>query len=462
MKPYTHLLIGPIEERTPDGSSMTADSWRRSFLPPPVQILAFMALVHVATLGQLARFHFEYASLTESYRTGSASESKEWIKALLLPNGWLGCLKTTLPNSCCGGAVAVYYLTERGRTALKKEALALFTLTCGRPTKKQYIPHDLLVTEALLRIYESGCEVLEFQPETSLRRMKVSERGEGWRNVSAQSEALPDFSVLLRTPKNPGVRVDCEVSVQLDAEQIKKKPVGVHWFVPNQGKADLIESVRGKREKVTVLGDVRYPFFDEESGGETVCEKPDKDIVARAPLDEREVHVLRLLGGAATANAIAAIRKAERSGVSRSLSRLVRKGHLRRSEVKLQPGRDRGRPTALFVLCSVTALPLAARKKALIMSLMVAEMAGKSFILKSYEVTNGILSMVHADFEDEPQVVMVVDDEALPVESIAETILSCQRADTDRAQLMVAMADGIRVKRLGILFPNLDICDVSA
>jgi hypothetical protein len=57
---------------------------------------------------------------------------------------------------------------------------------------------------------------------------------------------------------------------------------------------------------------------------------------------------------------------------------------------------------------------------------------------------------------------MVVDDESLPVESIAETILSCQRAETNSAQLLVAMADGIRVKKLGILIPNLDICDVSA
>ena len=98
------------------------------------------------------------------------------------------------------------------------------------------------------------------------------------------------------------------------------------------------------------------------------------------------------------------------------------------------------------------------------MSLMIAEMAGKSFILKNYDVTKGILSMVHADFEDEPPAVVIVDDESLPIESISETVLSCQTADAHNAQteIIAAMADGIRIKRLGILLPHLDICDVSA
>src|SRR6266404_953514 len=461
MQPYTHLLIGPIEERTPDGLSITGDASRHSDLSPPAQILAFMSLIRVATLGQLARFHSLPA---DNNGSRSIIESKEQIEALVFTTGWLGYFKTTLPSSCGGGMVTVFHLTERGRKALRKEAPVLCLFAAGRPSKRniKYVAHNLLVTEALLCISESGCEVLEFQPESSLRRMKVSERGEEWRNTTGQSESLPDFSVLLRTPKNTFRRVDCEISIQLDAEQIKKKPIGVHWFVPNQSKSDLVESVRSKRERVTVLGDVRAPFVDDESESPNIRQEPVKDTTPAPFLDESDVHVLQLLGGIASANAIAAIRKAERSGVSRSLSRLVRKGHLRRSEVKLQPGRDKGRPTALFVLSSVSALSFAARKKALIMSLMVAEMAGKSFILKSYELTNGILSMVHADFEDEPPVVMVVDDESLPIESIAETILSCQRADAHGAQLLVAMADGIRVKRLGILFPNLDICDVSA
>ena len=57
MQPYTHLLIGPIEERTPGGLSITGDPSRHSDLSPPAQILAFMSLIRVATLGQLARFH---------------------------------------------------------------------------------------------------------------------------------------------------------------------------------------------------------------------------------------------------------------------------------------------------------------------------------------------------------------------------------------------------------------------
>src|ERR1700730_2824908 len=321
MQSYTHLLIGPPEERAPDGRSKTGDHWRHA-LTPPAQILGFICMVRVATLGQLARVHYLAVSKAGSNGSLSIIHSREQIESLMLTNGWLGRLKTTLPSSCGGGMVAVFHLTERGRKALRKEAPELCLFASGRPSKRQikYVPHNLLVTEALLCISESGCEVLEFQPEACLRRMKINERGEDWRNVSGQSESLPDFSILLRTPKtNATPRVDCEVSIQLDAEQIKKKPVGVHWFVPNQGKADLIESVRGKRERVTVLGDVRSPFVDEENETENIREDSAEDMGPDL-LDERAMHVLRLLGGVATANAIAALRRAERSGVSRSLS----------------------------------------------------------------------------------------------------------------------------------------------
>ena len=57
MEAYNFKFIGPPEEETSDGLSMTGDHWRRSLLTAPAQILAFLGMVRVATLGQLARFY---------------------------------------------------------------------------------------------------------------------------------------------------------------------------------------------------------------------------------------------------------------------------------------------------------------------------------------------------------------------------------------------------------------------
>jgi hypothetical protein len=118
MEPYNLKFIGPPEEETSGGLSMTGDHWRRLSLTPPAQILAFVGMVRVATLGQLARFHFGSVSSVERDSTGSLIQSKEWLEALVLPNGWLGRFKTNLSKTCGGGNVTVFFITERGRKPL--------------------------------------------------------------------------------------------------------------------------------------------------------------------------------------------------------------------------------------------------------------------------------------------------------------------------------------------------------
>jgi hypothetical protein len=438
---------------------MTGDDWRRSFLTPPAQILAFVGMLRVATLGQLARFHFGRVSSVEADASRSLIGSKEWLEALVLPNGWLGRFKMNLPKACGGGKVTVFHMTERGQKALRKEALPLSDLARpGKPEKNSLknVPHDLLITEALLRILDSGCEILEFTPESTLRRIRINQRGEGWLNLSEQSEALPDISVLIRNPKGKVIRVDCEISVQLDADQIRKKPLGLHWFVSTQHKADLIETVRGKSEKVSILGDVREPFCEELNDVDHLENENTQDPL---PLAERDLHVLQLLGGVATAAAIAAVRSVDRTLVSRTLSALARKGRVRRCSAQFRPGSSRGKPPCLFALSSEKPLSLDDRKKALTLSLIVATLALEGFLV-SYDRAMGILEMLHKDRKDEPPLLMVIDDESMPTVSVADIVRKCSNRDPRPPNLRMAVADAGREQQLRLLCPGIETYNV--
>jgi hypothetical protein len=460
MEPYNFKFIGPLEEETSDGVSMTGDHWRLSFLTPPAQILAFMGMVRVATLGQLARFHFGRVSSVETDRVGSTIRSKEWLEALVLTNGWLGRFNLSLPKTCGGGQVTVFHITERGRKALRKEALPLSDLARpGKPKNNNLknVPHDLLITEAVLRILDSGCEILEFTPESTLRRIRINQRGEGWVNLSEHSEALPDISVLLRLPKDKVIRVDCEISVELDADQIKKKPLGLHWFVSTQHKADLIQTVRGKGERVSILGDVREPFCEEALNEVDPTKNADKENPE--PLAERDLHVLELLGGVATAAAIAAVRSVDRTLVSRTLSALARKGRVRHCSAQLRPGKSRGKPPCLFALSSETRLSLDDRKKALTLSLIVATLALEGFLV-SYDRTMGILQMVHKDRSNERPLMMVIDDESMPTVSVADIVRTCSYRNPRSTNLRMAVADAAREQQLRLLCPGVETYNV--
>jgi hypothetical protein len=276
--------------------------------------------------------------------------------------------------------------------------------------------------------------------------------------LSEQSEALPDLSVLLRNPKGKVIRVDCEISVELDADQIKKKPLGLHWFVSTQHKADLIQTVRGKGEKVSMLGDVREPFCEESLNEVDHQENGDKEDPL--PLAERDLHVLQLLGGVATATAIAAVRSVDRTLVSRTLSALARKGRVRRCSAQFRPGKSRGKPPCLFALSSETRLSLDDRKKALTLSLIVTTLALEGFLV-SYDRPMGILQMVHKHRNDEPPLLMVIDDESMPTVSVADIVFKCRNRDPKPMNLRLAVADADRERQLRVLCPGIETYNVA-
>ncbi len=379
----------------------------------------------------------------------------------LVQNRLVARIDLALPGSLGVGVVRVHYLTHRAARWLRREfpALACYARP-GRPvgTIRDRLAHDLLVTEAYLHVH-ARCAIHEFHPESTLRTANLKAREFSRLRGGQTSEGMGDFTVLVGLPGRSGVkRLECEVAVALDADQILAKPEDLRWFVPTEHKADVIESLRGRRP--TVLGDVRAPEVEKdavEAGDEISKEVP----LNLSRVEAGSLRALSKLGGFATADAIAKIYGEHRSGVSRALTRLQKRGLVRRRDVSLNPGREQGRPARVFFDPQRPSLSLCAAKHALIVSRLVATFGEESFGFQNYNRVSGTLELDNR-WEGKEMFIAVVDNEDKSIESIYQIYLGERnRHSDDGAEVVVAMATESRMRELNGLDPTVEIVDVA-
>ncbi|HKQ08566.1 MAG TPA: hypothetical protein VJ464_25820 [Blastocatellia bacterium] len=446
------------------------ENWLNT-LDPGQRLLCFASLVRVFTLGQAAR-----------YAWGSdARAARKVLESFVWQRRWLRVMKNSpLPKDCGGGTTDVYYLTLAGISHLKKIAPTLARYARRQPPRgvlRQRIPHDLLIAEAYLYIHER-CLILEFIPEETLKSRLRKNGGRRTENGDSGSnrEATGDFKVRVvkRGQEGAPCWVECEVSLHLDADQIAAKPAAMVWFTASRQQSDIIETVHGL--KAILLADVVRPCRPkggEQTVAEVAAERAGDDGTA-PPVQRREhrggfneahqrvLEALKLLGGCATAEAIAGVLRGERSGVSRTLKELETTGKLRREDIHFHPGRDRGRPRGLYLDAHSEPQSLGSRWHRLMLSQVVVVSTSSGYRVHAYDGMMGVVELRYETYLTEPPLIFLIDDPQVAVSEISKRLaLTRSRYINARATVVVAMIAEERMSELYRLVPQVEIYDVS-
>lgn len=218
--------------------------------------------------------------------------------------------------------ITAYYMTHRGREALREDTPKAFCVKTNRPDGVHLLRlyHDLLVVETLLW-YKNKHDLKSFYVEDQLR---------------GRDQTLADLRVFV-VVKGIRQHIDAEIVVQNTVGDLKKKSSLLQWFTPSLTQADTIEMLKpGARIHIINLED------DENSAPEIV--KIDREFT------EVEAHLMRVLRqyGALTAPAVAKISGRDRGQANSLLNKLVAEGHLFTSTVNQIPGKKTGRPVNLY------------------------------------------------------------------------------------------------------------------
>lgn len=376
------------------------------------RVAGWLALVRACTLGQAARFAFNGDAEAARQAIESFSRYIGRVTGVKLPSG-MGAAK--------GKQVSVYYLTEKGADALRRIAPEL--ARHARPGKPQganlaRLPHELLVAETWLRTTKRR-EILEFLPETELKRRLMKERAQlkdnerklfdSESNAAQQShcEAVGDARMRVRE-RETGVEwtVDTEVAVNYRASQIKAKRKGMDWFACDKRQSRMVELVTGI--PAMMLGDVTLP-----AGDETVIDPTKREKGA----PKKVLEAMEKVGGAACAGALQRMLGGYRSFISRHLARLEREGKLLAEETYLSVEGERGRPVKLYYLPNTELTKAADVLQRAALSRSIIEVGGR-WRVERHSTETGILWLGNEARTE--RLGCLIDHLDLPCEAVVE------------------------------------------
>lgn len=438
--------LGGPEDFAPDGRCYTGEAYITR-LDGGLKILGWLALVRACTLGQATRFGWG----------GDSSAAKAALEHLIWRQRWVGKVgPVRLPKGCGSAAkkqATVYYLTERGAQALARVAPRLARhARPGRPVgaKLARLPHELLVSEAWL-LTTNRREILEFWPETELKSQIVRSRMRRGVAGGAQGyvpeEATGDFKMRVRDRASGTCWwVEAEVAVRYRVDQIKQKPEGMDWLVCDRRQAQLVELIKGVRP--ILLGDVTTPVGSEPVGGATAD---------AAKFRARVLRALDLMGGAATASCLQRIIGGWRSHVSRVLSHMEADGRLSHESASICPGRERGRPSKLYVRENLTFRSAHEIVRRACASQMVIDAKQENYIVEKYDGERGHL-LLKSETGGEG-FLCVIDDGSLTVREYFGLLKEAETASAGRRVLAV-MSDATRIAELNEAYGFKNIWDL--
>lgn len=434
--------LGGAEDFNEDGHCYTGERFLSS-LDENLKILGWLALVRAMTLGQAARYGWR----------GDHERARLVLEALIWRNRWIGKVgPIALPKGCGAAArksATIYYLTERGAQALARCAPRLARQARpGRPkgATLSRLPHELLVAEAWLWTAKRR-EILEFWPETELKSQIVRSRMRALRDATEEKpqtlgyipdEATGDFKMRVLDNETGGVWwVEAEVAVRYRADQIVKKPHGMDWFVCDRRQAQLVELIKGI--KPFMLGDVTLPLGSE----------PVSTVVSEAAhFRTRVLRALDLMDGAATASCLQRVLGGWRSHVSQALSSLEADGILWHEEASIRPGKEKGRPSKLYVRHNLTLTSAHEIVRRACASQMAVDAKHENYMVEKYDAGKGHLFLKSE--VDAASFVCVIDDGRITVSEYYKLLKDAETlaAKLKGGRVLAVMSEPERVAEL--------------
>jgi hypothetical protein len=401
----------------------------------------FGGLVRVFTLAQLARF---------LYCGDMAATAKAIDHLVLVANFLVPIAGLLLPKGLGGGVTTAYYVTDKGGTWLLQHCPQLAKrVRFGRPNDKmtKRIPHELIITEALVRLWPHN-EIQDFLPDEELRRRIVRERSRRRRGnqEKLQSEVTGDFVIVLQSSTNPEGEVwrQYEAAVRYSARQMDQKPKEMHWLACTSTQADIIEKVTGGRPLMITSVDRVRPSDEnrpsktfskgnslnngiQENDGATsrggvfdgapalahcAAEASAKPLLES---ERRALKALEGLGGSATADALAVFAGVNRGNMRRTLNTLANRPLINRDYGSLEPGVSKGRSSALFSLRSTSFDSYHDRVISIARSELVVVLGANGRRLSTYNPSIHEMIFVPT-WVDEDTYAVLLDDPRLPIE----------------------------------------------
>lgn len=431
-------------------NQMNGDSNIRA-LPHWLQLPAWLALVRACTAGQAARYLY-------SSKVNEAEVGLDTLVSRKRYVGKIGPIK--LPRQFGEAAKAetyVYYLTQKGLDALVRIAPQFARhAKAGRPmgANVNRLPHELLITEAWLWQIREQREVLEFVPETELKRALVKRRTAvtgGSVGTATLNEATGDFKIHVRDRAGSADWwIEGEAAVRYSPSQIKAKPDRMDWFVCDNRVAQLIETQKGIRPYI--LGDVRIPNLHEPPKAKT-SGRP-------APTREAILTAIKTLGGAITATCAQAMVGSPRNYASHVLKMLADAGRLQIHKTSILLGVDEGRPISLYAdpdLIIRRATDIAHHTW---VTQFVIDAWRKGFEVERCD-SKGVL---HLQAEDNPAIKLtaIVDSPSITVGDFYARLEAIAPSLSERSRVAIVMADPQRIIALRNFYPGAKIHNLTS
>jgi hypothetical protein len=376
-----------------------------------------------------------------------------------------------------GGTFEVYYLTQHAVVVLRKIAPVLARYASpGKPVSVDYerVPHDVDVVEAFLFLLRT-LDIHEFINEKELKRRLSRVFNE--RREQGRSEAVRyttgDFMVLLSKRGDDEKWSNfCEVATEnMKAGQVKTKPDRMIWFTRNLHRRDVIAEIKGSKTPIYILDDpipchmrllkMLVNMARESAPGVPRSQATSAETLNLKPREKRVLHALEQFGGAATTEAIAAFLGVKRAGISTCMNQLTRKKVLRSEGACLCAEHDLGTPTLLYMRWEQRLATENLRRHRLIVSLMFVEFTLHGFRFCSYDAATGALEVRHTTELVLPHQVIVADNHEIDLATLRQRIMRARGGIRDGKQLIVAMTDRSRMRKLREAEAQIKIVDVS-
>ena len=179
------------------------------------------------------------------------------------------------------------------------------------------------------------------------------------------------------------------------------------------------------------------------------------------PRERRVLHALEQFGGTATTDAIAAFLGVKRAGISTCVNQMARKKVLRSEGACLCAEHDLGTPTLIYMRWDHRLASENLRRHRLIVSLMYVEFTLHGFRFCSYDAATGALELRHTTELVLPHQVIVADNHEIDLATLRQRIMRARGGIRDGKQLIVAMTDRSRMRKLRVAEAQLKIVDVS-
>jgi hypothetical protein len=315
-------------------------------MPPIIKLLQFIGYTGIATGVQLYRFLRRDYTENKSYELIAHAIRKRYICPFTIPGQ-------------SQDATALFYFAERGFKYLRSiDRDIADTSRFGVPDKKRMnqAHHDLIIMGSLIKWREEH-EIIWFMSDKQMRQDRMRQRWQYWKhNIGSElpSEAIGDYKICLYKLSDGKVNIhECESSVKYRAEVIDGKPKFMKWFAANRYQQKKINLITG------TMPEIIEPFtlhdeIDEDANAyirSTIqFNRSKNNAEGFTLLDRNLLDFIKSTQMVLSTDDLMQMFPDNYRNITRSLTKLERKGFLKSDVGKLLYGTGRGRPNKYYYL----------------------------------------------------------------------------------------------------------------